>query len=75
MTWEDALEVVVSRTRHERYRVLCHNKHPDHTVWRAKMLAMVGEPISEDPNVVIARVEAMAARANAGERGGCGGCP
>ncbi len=77
MTWQDALDLVVARTRHERYRVLCHDKHPDHAIWRARMISQAtGEPIVEDPDVVIKRVEEMARRAQAGERrGGCGGCP
>ncbi len=33
------------------------------------------EPIAEDPDAIIARVEEMGRRALAGERGGCGGCP
>ena len=80
MTWTEALEIVVARTKHERYRVLCSDDHRDREIWRARLIShATGEPIQrpvESPDQTIARVESMAARANAGERGGgCGPCP
>jgi hypothetical protein len=38
MTWEDALEIVVARTKHATYRKLCSDAHPDHEMWRARMI-------------------------------------
>jgi hypothetical protein len=38
MTWQDALEAVVGRTRHERYRQLCGDDHPDRDLWRQRMI-------------------------------------
>ncbi len=72
MTWTEALAIVIDRTHHVRYAVLCADDHPDHATWRARMIAQAtGEPIAEDPDVVIARVEAMAKQAPRG--GGCCG--
>jgi hypothetical protein len=39
MEWQEALEVVISTTKHERYRQLCSEENPDHIVWREKMIA------------------------------------
>lgn len=44
MTWQAALEIVIGRTLHERYRVLTAQDHPDHPAWRQTVLAMAGEP-------------------------------
>lgn len=51
MTWEAALELVIERSRgagrfgHERYRSLCADGHPDHPIWRARMVEMAtGRP-------------------------------
>jgi hypothetical protein len=44
MSWQEALEIVVGRTRHERYRVLCSDAHPDREHWRARMLALAEAP-------------------------------
>jgi hypothetical protein len=38
MSWEEALEVVVARTRNERFRTVCGEDHPDHEVWRRKVV-------------------------------------
>ena len=40
MTWEHALEAVVARTRHERYRALCADAHPDRGAWRAEVVRL-----------------------------------
>src|SRR5437879_5762329 len=45
MTWTEAVETVVARTGHERYRELCADDRPDHEAWRAKVIAKVtGQP-------------------------------
>jgi hypothetical protein len=42
MTWIEALDVVVSRTKHERFRELCDESHPDHLLWRDKIVELSG---------------------------------
>lgn len=49
MTWEQALEIVIARTKHERYRDLCADDWPDHEAYRAEMIRMVSEPPSFPP--------------------------
>ena len=45
MDWREALEIVVGRTKHERYRELCADDHPNREMWRAKMVEKAtGEP-------------------------------
>lgn len=34
MKWTEAIELVIARTAHERYRELCHESHPEHEQWR-----------------------------------------
>lgn len=43
MTWDDALEIAVARTKHERYRDLCADSYPDHEMWRAEMIRQAAE--------------------------------
>lgn len=38
MDWPEALEIVVARTGHERYRALCADDHPDHDIHRRRMI-------------------------------------
>lgn len=38
MEWSEALDTVVARTGHERYRVLCADDHPDHERHRRRMI-------------------------------------
>lgn len=38
MDWTEALEVVIERTKHERYRDLCAETHPSHERFRAEMI-------------------------------------
>lgn len=38
MNWEKALEIVVTQTRHERYRDLVADSHPDREIWRNRMV-------------------------------------
>jgi hypothetical protein len=47
MNWYEALDVVVARTHHARYRDLCADDHPDHCAWRRLMLRLAAE--DEDP--------------------------
>lgn len=43
--WREALESVVARTRHERFRALCADDHPDREAWRQQVISMAtGEP-------------------------------
>jgi hypothetical protein len=49
MTWQQALDEIVSRTRHERYRELCADDWPGHEAWRAEMLRLAGEPPTLPP--------------------------
>jgi hypothetical protein len=47
MDWPEAIEVVIARTKHERYRELCDDTHPDHPAWRRRIIALAtGEPES-----------------------------
>jgi hypothetical protein len=49
MDWTEALEIVIERSKkggqygHERYRVLTADDHPDHGLWRRKVLELVGQ--------------------------------
>lgn len=55
MTWQDALEIVVARTRHERYRWLCSDDNPDveqRDGHRRHMLDQCGHVPSYPPAVV-----------------------
>jgi hypothetical protein len=36
--WTEALEIVVARTRHEPYRLLTADDHPDRDIWRQRMV-------------------------------------
>ena len=38
------MEIAISRTGHERYRVLCDESNPDHEVWRNRMYEMSSLP-------------------------------
>lgn len=40
MDWEEALEIVMDRTRHEPFRSGCAEDHPDRETWRARMIEM-----------------------------------
>lgn len=35
MTWQEDLEIAIAVTKHERFRVLCADDHPDHEAHRA----------------------------------------
>ena len=52
MTYLEALDIVVARTRHERFRWLCSDANPDAHVregYRALVLKLAGEPVSAPP--------------------------
>lgn len=40
MDWPEAVDQLVARTRHERYRDLCDGSHPDHALWRSKVVEL-----------------------------------
>jgi Family of unknown function (DUF6171) len=42
MDWTEALEIVIDRTKHERYRTLTADDHPDHVIHRRRVLEMAG---------------------------------
>jgi hypothetical protein len=49
MTVAEALDIVVARTRHERYRVLCDDDNPDiqqREAYRRIVLELAGQPAS-----------------------------
>jgi hypothetical protein len=37
--WKEALEIVIGRTKHERYRVLTADSHPGHAAYRRSIIA------------------------------------
>ncbi len=39
MDWPEALDLVITHTRHEHYRTLCADAHPNHVAWRMKVIA------------------------------------
>ncbi len=47
MDWPEALETVIARTKHERYRDMCADGQPHAEVWRRRMLRMAGQPAPE----------------------------
>src|SRR5262245_51666885 len=51
MTWLEAVDVMVARTKHERYYELCGLAHPDHEIWRQEIvrLALNLPPIPDPP--------------------------
>jgi hypothetical protein len=50
MDWTEALEMMVARTHHERYRMLCADSHPDHEAYRVLMIRLAtGEGILTSP--------------------------
>lgn len=68
--WEDALEIVVGETRHERWRILCSEDHPHHVGARKTVLKMAGFPIPDDAPP---KPEDLALRSYVAAKG-CGGC-
>jgi hypothetical protein len=75
MTWQEALEVVISRTRHERYRWLCSDDNPTHEGHRQLMLTLASAETSATP---AGRPDSptaadLALRDHLGRHGCCGG--
>jgi len=55
MTWQEALDTVVARTGHERFRWLCSDDNPDAVQregYRGVVLGLAGQPASETPPVL-----------------------
>ena len=51
MDWQQSLEILVERTRHQRFRELCAESHPDHDAWRARVVELVaGNPPAAYPS-------------------------
>ena len=76
MTYPEALEIVIARTKHERYRQLCADDHPDHLAWRAHVIAEAsGAPKRPaHPTMEDALAEWWAASLAMYRGAGCGGC-
>jgi len=74
MTWTDALDAVVARTRVERYRWLCSEDNPDaesRAAYRSRMVELVtGEP---DPTSGVTPAEDLALQAHIAAHP-CGSC-
>jgi hypothetical protein len=49
MTLDEALDVVVARTGHRRYRELCDPAHPNHLHYRELVLRLASAPAPEPP--------------------------
>lgn len=66
MNWTEALEIVVGRTGHEAYRAACADDHPQHEVWRARMVAKATGIKSDPAYPSLGTMAVNAARAAAG---------
>jgi hypothetical protein len=67
MTWQEALEIVVSRTGHNAFQKKCDEGHPHHISWRAEMIRMAsGEPRPRAPGPSLMTQLGTAARAGMG---------
>lgn len=49
MTWDQALEIVIARTGHARYRQLCDASHESHVAYRDLMLKLAATPSLVSP--------------------------
>jgi hypothetical protein len=38
MEWKEALEIEIARNKHERWRALCDDSHPDHAAHRRRVV-------------------------------------
>lgn len=47
--WIAALDRVVARTGHGRFRALCDAAHPDHAAWRARVVGLAADPPGSGP--------------------------
>ena len=50
MIWEEALELAVAQTGHERFRILCADSWPDHESYRRVVLRLAGAPDPPEPD-------------------------
>ncbi len=71
MDWTEALEIVMTRTKHEAYRSKCDSTHPDHEQWRTEVIRMAtGGPrefpslMTQAGNVIAAAGRVIAAAAH-----------
>lgn len=71
MTWEEDLELVVERTKVERYRYLCSPEYPNHMAYRALMIQMATEPA---PPTLWQKVGRLFSEPAVGVKKKCGGC-
>jgi hypothetical protein len=49
MNWSEALELVVAKTKHSRYRALVASDHPDHEYWRRRIVELATGVIDYPP--------------------------
>jgi hypothetical protein len=49
--WEQALAIVVERTKHKRYVGLCDESWPDHAYWRREMIRMAAIEPNQFPSL------------------------
>lgn len=53
MDWVESLALIIVQTGHERYRELCADSHPDHLVWRSRVVARAtGAPLESPPSLI-----------------------
>jgi hypothetical protein len=43
MEWQEALEIVIAKTKHEAYRKACADENPQAEIWRHRMLVKAGQ--------------------------------
>ena len=54
MSWESALDCVVARTGHERFRQLCSDASPGHAGYRRLMIRMAGGNVADPAPIPLA---------------------
>ena len=60
MQWTEALEIIVDRTGHIRYRELTADDAPDHELWRERVLELAGQPAPPRPPIQYPTVQRQA---------------
>ena len=74
LDWNAALEIVVAKTKHERYRWLCSDECPDAAAYRGTVLRLAGMAPPPAPPKSPPTPEDLALRRLVASRGGsCGG--
>lgn len=68
MDYAEAVEIVIARTKHERFRYLCSDDNPNREAWRAHVISeATGEPrqpaITSNPTVQRQRLLATLVKA------------